>query len=288
LISILCSIKKRKFVYILLDIFPEGLIRLGKVSNSNIFIRLWNYAFLASLRRSSRIVVLGRDMKIWLNEILAECSDRIEYIPHWQNDRIKFNFKFSTNEYILKHSLNDQFIVQYSGNMGLWNNMTAIGRAVNRLVGEATFMFVGDGVRKNELINAIDKEKIGKTLFLPFQPSEKLGSLLTACHVAVVSLGNGLEAMAVPCKIYGILASGVPVIAMVPENSEISQIVQEDNCGIVIDPDDSEGLVRAVLEMKTNESARIQMGRNARNAFLNKYTTKIIATRYESLIASLE
>ena len=35
LLSFICSFKKRKFIYILLDIFPEGLIRVGRVSKKN-------------------------------------------------------------------------------------------------------------------------------------------------------------------------------------------------------------------------------------------------------------
>lgn len=288
LISFLCSLKIRKFVYILLDIFPEGLIRLRKVSKKNIFIRLWHSAFLASLRRSSRIIVLGRDMKEWLGGVLPEVSDRIEYIPLWKNDMIEFNHDFSTNEYILKHNLSGEFIVQYSGNMGLWNNMSTIGRAVDLLVDEVTFMFVGRGVRREELIKAIDAENIPKVLFLPFQPSKKLGSLLAAAHVAIVSLAAGLDAMAVPCKIYGILAAGIPVIAMVPGNSEIAQIIREEKCGYVIDPDDSVSLIKAILFLKTDEKVREAMGVNSRNAFLSKYTLGIITGRYESLINNVE
>jgi glycosyltransferase involved in cell wall biosynthesis len=200
---------------------------------------------------------------------------------------LEFNHDLSSNEFIIKHNLGD-FIVQYSGNMGLWNNMKSIGRAVNSLVNDVTFMFVGGGVRKNELINSIDPGNISKVHFLPFQPLLKLGSLLSATHVALVSLGEGLDAMAVPSKIYGILASSTPVIAMVPESSEIAMIVREEKCGYVLHPDDSEGLVNAILSLKSDENLRSEMGQNARNAFLNKYTTGIIATKYESLINSLE
>lgn len=284
-ISFLCSLKSRKFVYILLDIFPEGFIRLGKASRRNIIIRIWKAAFESSLRKSESIIVLGRDMMDWLNKVFPECTKKVHYIPLWHNSNISFNHDLSKNEYIINYNLSSAFIIQYSGNMGLWNNMISIGRAVNELADEVKFMFVGGGARKDELIKSIRKETLPKVLFLPFQPSEKLGSLLSACHAAIVSLGKGLEAMAVPSKIYGILASSTPVIAMVPESSEIAMIVREENCGFVIDPDDSEGLINVINYLKNNEQMRIKMGLNARRAFETKYTLDAVVSRYEGLIA---
>ncbi|MBA7585452.1 hypothetical protein ES708_27434 [subsurface metagenome] len=93
--------------------------------------------------------------------------------------------------------------------------------------------------------------------------------------------------MAVPSKIYGILAAGVPVIALVPEQSEIAYIIREENCGYVIDPCDVDGLINAVLELKSNEKLRKEMGINGRKAFEQKYTTKIIAEKYKLLIKAL-
>ena len=63
ILSSICSLKRRKFIYILLDIFPEGLIRLKKVSGRNIFVRLWQRLFIKTLQKSERIIVIGRDTK---------------------------------------------------------------------------------------------------------------------------------------------------------------------------------------------------------------------------------
>ena len=74
---------------------------------------------------------------------------------------------------------------------------------------------------------------------------------------------------------------------MVPEQSEIAYIVREENCGYVVDPDDVDGLINAVIELKSDEKLRQKMGINGRKAFEQKYTTKIIAEKYKLLIKSL-
>jgi colanic acid biosynthesis glycosyl transferase WcaI len=288
ILSFICCLKRRKFVYILLDIFPEGLIRLGKFSKKNILIKIWHKLFIASLINSDRIVTIGRDMKQWVGKVYPKGLDKVEYIPLWQDDNLIFPSDYISNEYVIKRNIQNVFVVQYSGNMGLWNEMSTIGKVVKKNLHGVVFMFVGGGMRKNELFDIFSNEDMMNIISLPFQPNEKLSNILTACHVGLVSLKQGLEGMAVPSKIYGIMAAGIPIIALVPPNSEIAYILEEENCGIVINSDDIEGLTRTIADMKSNIELRKEMGRNGRNAFERKYTTKKIATKYKLLIEALK
>lgn len=83
------------------------------------------------------------------------------------------------------------------------------------------------------------------------------------------------------------MAAGIPVIAVAPEESEIALIVKEENCGIVVNPGDTDGLVQAINILKSDELLRQTMGRNGRYAFENKYTTEIIARKYLSLFREI-
>ncbi len=107
---------------------------------------------------------------------------------------------------------------------------------------------------------------------------------MTACHVALISMREGLEGIAVPCKLYGILASGVPVVAQVPANSEIAYVVEEERCGIVVTPRDTEGLVEAISFLRANDDERREMGMQGRRAFIEKYTTSIAAKRFLEIL----
>jgi len=287
-LSFICSIKKRKFVYVLLDIFPDGLIRLGKVSKRKFFIRLWKRLNVAALKKSEKIIVIGRDMKQWLANVYKGGLAKSVYIPLWQDDSLIYPIEFDENEFVKEHQLQTKFVVQYSGNMGLWNEMETFGEAVKRNVEGVLFMFVGGGMRKNELLSTFSADNQKNVLILPFQPNEKLSNVLTGCHVGLVSLREGLEGMAVPSKIYGIMAAGVPVIAMVPQQSEIAYIIREENCGYIVDPGDADGLINAVLELKSDEQLRTKMGINGRKAFEQKYTTKKIADKYKLLLQALD
>jgi colanic acid biosynthesis glycosyl transferase WcaI len=284
LLSGICSLKKRKFVYILLDILPEGLIRLGKISRSNLLVILWQRQFVIALRKSEKIIVIGRDIKQYVIDICQDCSSKVEYIPHWQDDNLIFPVDFSKDGFILERGLKDKFIVQYSGNIGIWNEVRTMGQAVKRNTDNVFFIFVGEGIRKQELLREFELENQKNVLMAPFQDSNNFNNVLNASHVHLVTLKEGLQGMAVPCKIYGILAAGRPVIALVPDSSEIAFVVKEEKCGIVVSPDDTDGLINAIILLKNNETLRIQMGINSRRAFERKYTTKIAAEKYLDIL----
>ena len=283
LLSHICSLKKRKFIYVLLDIFPEGLVRLGKVSRRNIFIKLWQHLFVLTLKKSEVIIVIGRDTEQFVVDICHECQDRIEYIPHWQDEDLIFPVDFDKNNFVTEKGLKESFVVQYSGNIGIWNEVRTMGRAVKKNIENVFFIFVGGGIKKPELLSEFEIKDQKNVLMLPFQDNIDFNNIMAASHVHLVTLKQGLEGMAVPCKIYGILAAGRPVIALVPEHSEIANIVREENCGLVVDPDDLDGLINAITFLKDSDGIRRQMGQNGRNAFENKYTTRIAAKAYKKI-----
>ena len=285
-LSLICYLKRRKFIQILLDIYPEGLIRLGKLKRNNPLVRLWHRLFVFSLNKTDILIVIGRDMKVWIEKFVTH-SEKLAYIPLWQNDKLITPADLDENEIIAQYGMKDTFIVQYSGNMGLWNDMRTIGKVVMRKPAGVRFMFIGDGMRKKELLESMDMQIPENVIMLPFQTKEDFRKSITACHAAIVSLDIGLEGMAVPSKIFGIMAAGIPVIALVPPESEIAMIIREEECGFVVDPGDVSGFITAVNALKSVEDDRIKMGINGRKAFEEKYTLGKIARKYKTIISGI-
>jgi glycosyltransferase involved in cell wall biosynthesis len=247
---------------------------------------VWQKLFIVSLRKSDQLIVIGRDMKIWIESHISDHMN-ISYIPLWQDDELIVPVSFENNDVVAEYGLKDSFVVQYSGNMGLWNDMKTIGKAVMLKPSGVRFLFIGDGMRKREFVDSFEGNIPSNFLILPFQPNATFKKSVSACHAALVSLGPGLEGMAVPSKIYGIMAAGIPVVALVPPQSEIAMIVKEENCGIVVEPGDFNGLNDAVLLLKSDKLVRQHMGTNGRKAFEEKYTTRKVAEQYKNIIREL-
>lgn len=283
----IAKLKREKVVYILMDIFPDGLIRLGKVSPKNPFIRLWKNLHRKALIGSLRVIAIGRDMANWVRDEVPNLpNERLKVIPLWQDERLISPVDFLKNPFVLKHNISDYFVVQFSGNMGLWNDLETVGRAVAEGIDGVKFVFIGDGIRKKELVSAMG-EKVNECLFLPFLENDDYAYSVTACHCGLVTLRSEAVGMGVPSKIFGIMAAGMPVLAVAPMSSELALIVKESDCGLVVEPGDHLGLLQSILFLKENEEIRVKMGLNARLAFEKKYTISKGVENYINLFNEL-
>jgi len=287
LLSFLCKVKNKKLIYVLLDIFPEGLIRQGMLSENSIFTNVWNYINKKTLKNCSTIVVIGRDMGNWLKNYSPVVAEKCKYIPIWQNKKLFKEINFADNPFVLKYNLQSKFVVQYSGNMGLWNDMRTFAMAVNSEPKDVFFVFIGGGMRKKEFLNSLNENSPHNALIIPFLPNTDYSNSISACHVALISLNENLSGMAVPSKIMGIMAAGIPVIALVPDDSEIAMIVREEDCGIVVKPGDLNGLLISIDVLKNDPILCGKLGNNGKRAFNEKYSVDVVSKQYINLIKNV-
>jgi glycosyltransferase involved in cell wall biosynthesis len=287
LVIAIARFKKRRVVYILMDIFPDGLVRLGRASLKNPIISIWKRLHTKALMRAERVITIGRDMASWvMDEVPGIDANKLLVIPLWQDERQILPIQFEANPFVIKYKLKDDFIVQFSGNMGFWNDLETIGKAVARGIDGVKYVFIGDGIRKKELLSAMGN-KTENAIFLPFLSNDEYAYSVTACHCGLVTLRHEALGMGVPSKIFGIMAAGIPVLAIAPKNSEIALIVKESECGLVVEPGDIDGLVNSISFLKENGEVRNRMGLNARKSFEMKYTTTKGVHNYLTLFNEL-
>lgn len=70
----------------------------------------------------------------------------------------------------------------------------------------------------------------------------------------------------VPSKLYTILSAGRPVLAIVPEGSDVAEIVKRHECGIVADPDDPSAVADSVRMLLRNRNLLSEMALRAEKA----------------------
>ena len=124
-----------------MDIFPDGLIRLGRVSERNFIIRLWKKLSIAALKRSEKIIVIGRDMKQWMTDVYTEGLDKTEYIPLWQDSHLINPIEFEKNDFVREHDLQADFkfilidrIMLRDYKLSAIENFTLLVHSISRLL----------------------------------------------------------------------------------------------------------------------------------------------------------
>ena len=268
-----CSrLRKIKYDYLLHDIYPEGVVAIGGMSPNSVLSKSWKLINKWAYRASDRIVVLGRDMVPLVSSGYGISRDRFVYIPHWSAVDIESPLNFEETRLSKRLGLDDKFIVQYSGNMGLWHDMDGIVRAAELLMDrpDIHFLLIGGGRRRKQAEELSGQLSLNNVTWHEFVPLEELRDSLSSCHMAIISLRKELQGIAVPCKLYGILASGRAILAQVPPESEVGLTVRESECGIVVDFD-PKSLANSIREMADSRQTVQQQGRSGFNAYKSKY-----------------
>lgn len=276
--------RRNENIYVYLDIYPEGLIALGNLKQNSIFARLWIFLNRISLKMIDKVIVIGRDMFNVLEKY--NIKNKITYIPHWSSIKPKKSILFRDSKFINERKLNDKFVIQYSGNMGLWHDMDTYVRCAAKTmnINKITYNFIGGGIKRQHSEDLANQLGLKNISWIDFVDLEDLDQSLAACHLSLISLNNNLEGVAVPSKLYGILASGRPIVASVPKNSEIALTIDEHKCGFVVEPGDDEKLSEIIMDCYQNKYDLKKMGENSFNAFLRSYTVDAVIDEFRKVI----
>jgi colanic acid biosynthesis glycosyl transferase WcaI len=275
-----------RYYFIMHDVYPEGLVALGKLSLASPLTKLWCALNRLSYKYASAIIVLGRDMQELLVRNYAIGIDKVVYIPNWSITSTEVPIPFESNSLAQELNLQDKFVVQYSGNMGLWHDIDTFIRAAAKLSNQTNikFLFIGNGIRLTQAQQLSQELELQNVIWMDFVPKEKLSTSLSCAHVSLISLNLGLEGIAVPCKLYGILGAGRAILAQVPNTSEIAYTVLEEECGFVVAPGNVDELVERIILLEVDRDLTDQMGHRAFQAYQSKYTVEIITKQFKEIL----
>ena len=268
------------------DLYPDAAIAAGVMTNNkliNFFIAIEKFLY----RNAQRISVISKSFRQTLLD-KGIPSSKIEIIPIWADpDEIRPMQKH--NAFRRAHGLDDKFVVMYAGNIGFTSCLEDVLQAADILRGrkDIQFVIVGEGVKKEALETEMQAKQLTNILFLPYQPREVFSEMLAAADLSLVTLNAGAALSSMPSKIFNVMASARPVLAVSPPGSEIMQIVTEAGCGWNVPPGSPEKLADAIIQLKGSESALIQMGKNGRACLEKNYSRNTCVDTYEKMLTTL-
>jgi colanic acid biosynthesis glycosyl transferase WcaI len=268
------------------DLFPDAAIAAGVMTDKlliNFFFAIEKFLY----RNAQYISVISKSFQ---QNLLAKGieNSKIEIIPTWADpDEIQPMVKHNGFREI--HGLEEKFVVLYAGNIGHTSCLEDVLLAAEMLQGEENiqFVIVGEGVKKESLVSEKQTKQLTNTLFLPFQPRKLFPEMLAAADISLVTLNAGAAISSMPSKIFNLMASARPILAIAPPESEIVQIVMEANCGWSVPPESPEKLAEVIMQLKDRESILIQKGQNGRICLEHNYSRDHCVNAYEKMLTSL-
>ena len=167
---------------------------------------------------------------------------------------------WAENPFRARHGLVGKFVVMYSGNHSPSNPLATLLDAAVLLKDDdrLRFLFVGGGHGKREVEIAIRDHGLTRALSLPYQPLAELKYSLTAADVHVVSLGDDMVGIIHPCKIYGAMTAGRPILFLGPRPSHVSDLLDANDIGTAVTHGDVAGTVAAIERFRDTPPDRLR------------------------------
>lgn len=283
------ALRRTPYLLVVHDVYPQIAVALGHLRAGSWIERLWRRLNRWSYRGAARIIALGECMaEVLRRELPPQLRENVVVIPNWADGKNIQPFPRDGHPTLSEWRVKDQFVVQYSGNIGLFHEIETLVDAAARLrESNVRFVFLGDGGQLPWLRETVEKRGLGNVTLLPFQPKERLPLTLTACDAGLVTLKEAATGLCVPSKFYGILAAGKPVIAVMNERCEVAQAVRRHRCGLVLEPGNAEKLAAEIVRLQSDKVRLREMGRAARKAFDADYTVETATGRYADVIQAI-
>jgi glycosyltransferase involved in cell wall biosynthesis len=286
-------LRGKSYIWLVHDVYPEIAVKLGYLKEGGILSWIWDRMNRIVGAHAWRVIVLSDSMKqVFVQKLgLAGAKkedEKIRVIHNWAREDFIAPIPRTKNEFLKFHNLADRFVVQYSGNLGLFQELEIVIEAARMMDDPGfCFLFIGEGGKKERLISLARKYNLDNVKFLPYQEYSMLPHSLTSASVAIVTLERDIEGLAMPSKLYTVLASGTPIVAFCDEGSDIRKIVLSAKCGFALRQDDLMGFVDILRSLKNDPRLLRELGANARRHFEEHYTFVHALDKYEELLKTL-
>jgi len=238
------------------DLWPESALALKQINKS------WVYFFGKRLEKiiynsaKGFIIAVPGFNKYFRKEFQFEFEKPILNLINGVSTN------FIEKAKIVDYKKPKRFTVLYSGNIGLAQGLETIIESARLLIDyPIDFIFVGNGVCREDLQSLVEKNKQKNVFFHDMVNRDELIKFIKQASVCLVPLKNyPLFNFALPSKMFEYMACSRPVIVGV--KGEIENIINTSDSGIIVEPENPTKFSEAILNYYRNPDKAIKAGRN--------------------------
>jgi len=280
--AVIATLRGVPVKYWLMDLNPDQMVAMGKLKQTSLPVKIFDWFNRVILRRSSDIVVLDRFMleRVIKKGVAVEAKTAI--MPPWPHEDELARIAHAENPFRKKQNLDGQFVIMYSGNHSPANPIKTILDAAERFQGDPSivFMCIGGGGGKKEVEDKVAKG-IKNIRSLPYQPLNEIKYSLSAADVHIVSVGPGVVGIVHPCKVYGAMAVSRPILLLGPNPCHVSDLIDQHKIGWHIAHGDVDGAERVIKQIIATPREELDaMGRRAAEVIRTQLSKNILQTKF--------
>lgn len=282
---IIGKLKRKEIVLYILDLWPQNLFSVLKVSNK-LFVKIATAVSHWYYRRPDKIMVLSEKMRKQLLEITAKKKSNVIVLPQ-TSEKI---YEQVIEDESLKRRFAKTFNIVYAGNISPAQSPDTIVKAASLLklrgVKDIRWIIVGDGMSKNAMEKSVRDNHLSDVFSFEGQrPIEDIPKYTSIASVFVGCLVRSdlLEAT-IPAKVTSYIASGRPIVLAMDGEAQvlINNII---GCGFAGPTDDYKQFAENILKVYSlSPKERIAMGNRAKAYHKKHFEREIVLKRLHSFM----
>src|SRR6202142_3511031 len=276
------------FVFEIRDLWPESLAVVGASSEGKLLHRVLAGIAGFLYRRADQVVVGTAAFEDYLIRHWKVPAAKISVVENGVEADV-FCAEPAAMELRKQLELEEGFIICYVGTMGNAHGLETLVAAAEELQTKlpcAVFLLIGEGAEKERIVKLAAGRGLNNIQFFAQQPRERIPLYVSAADVCLVMLRKSdLFKTVIPTKLLEYMACERPVIVAVDGHAR--QIVEEAGAGVFVEPENSQALVKGILDVAATSERRRKMGASGRQFILNKFSREETAQEYIRVLEAL-
>jgi colanic acid biosynthesis glycosyl transferase WcaI len=278
------------FVFEVRDLWPESLTAVGVGDEHS----LLHHALAAVARflyeRADLVVVVTPAFKEHLMRHWHVPAEKIAVVENGVEADLFAPASSAANAVLRKElGAEGKFLVCYIGTMGNAHGLETLLDAAAQLRQQnsnARFLLVGEGAEKEKIKTLAQSRSLDNVQFLDQQPREKIPAFISASDACLVLLKKtDVFKTVIPTKMLEFMSCARPVILGV--DGQARQIVEDAGAGLVIEPENSEALVKAINQLSADRKLGNALGQKGREYILRHFARSNTAEKYIDVLQNL-
>ena len=281
-------VKRKPFIFEVRDLWPEIPKQMGVIKNP-LVLAVLSLLEWVSYQSATKLIALSPGMAqgIYARGVVEE---KVTVIPNGCDLSLFGKPKESRKE--IYKDRNDPLTAVFSGTHGMANGLHAVldvaALLKRRGIEDINLVLVGQGQEKEALVQRVENENLRNVNFLNPISKMELYKLFEKADLGLQLLKNvpAFYYGTSPNKFFDYLSAGLPVLTNYP--GWVADIINTNDCGVVVCPDDPESFADKLVWLKNNPSELNRMGANARKLAESSFDRRILAAKFVKWIESCE
>jgi colanic acid biosynthesis glycosyl transferase WcaI len=287
LISIMIAKKNNaKFVYNVQEIYPDLLIKNGLLK-SKIIIRALKWLEKYVYNNASNVITIDKKFYEQIVDRFIN-KQKLSIVPNFVDTEL---YHPLDSEMCLPKPFtkdNSKIRLLYAGNIGFYQDWDPVLYAAKKLKDtNIEFWIIGEGVKKDYLINEVEVHNLSNIKIMPYQDREIMPLINSFADIHFISINKDMEQEGFPSKVYTIMACAKPLIVITGKNTPLYNFLVNLDCALLITGNRNEEFVQSILELANSKDKQNEFGTNGYDVIQKNYTKEKVIEKYLKIFETL-